>query len=208
MTLRAPRRGLTLLEMMVTLVIVALVVSLLWQALAQLGRIERLLGAGQLQSLSNSVRAEWVRNALEGLLPGEAHTPQAFGGSEHELKGMTARAPSVSDLGAVDFVLRIDTDERAGETRLLWSLAPSGLSLRTEAPPVALLSWPGRTGRFRYLDAKGEWHDTWPPALGLQTGGLPEAVALETGLDEVPLLVASTRVSPLPLPSRRALEGF
>jgi hypothetical protein len=77
-----------------------------------------------------------------------------------------------------------------------------------EAEPVVLLSWPGRTGRLRYLDASGEWRDSWPPEQGPPGAALPRAVALETGLEGVALLVAPTRTSELPLPTRRQMESM
>ena len=51
-----PTRGLTLLEMLVTLVIVALVAAILGQALGQLARIERLLESGQLRSAAAALQ--------------------------------------------------------------------------------------------------------------------------------------------------------
>ena len=67
---RTRAAGLTLMEMLVTLVILAMVAGILGQALGQLARIERLLEAGQLRSAVVSLRAEWVRGALAALIPG------------------------------------------------------------------------------------------------------------------------------------------
>lgn len=198
-------RGFTLLEMLVTLVVVSLVAGVLGQALFQLSRIERLLEGGQLSSMADAVRANWVRSAIEFLLPGEEGSSERLVGSERELEGLSADVPMLPAPGLAKLHLRLEFDAAAGATQL--QLLDSAAFLGKEAnAPVVLLSWPGREGRFRYLDDAGVWHENWPLPLKSSASGLPRAILLETGLPALPAVVAATRASPVPMLSRRQVE--
>jgi len=205
---RAPGpRGITLIEMLVTLMIVGFVASLVGQALFQLSRVERLLEGGQLRGMADSVRAEWVRSAIESMLPGEAGSADRLRGSERELQGLSADVPMLPAPGLASLHLRLVFLDTQGITQLQL-LAPEPTQGAVEAEPVVLLSWPGREGRFRYLDAGGEWRDSWPAPLGPPGAALPRVIAVETGLAEMRLLLAATRASEVPLPSRRQVEAM
>ena len=199
--------GFTLLEMLVTLVVVSLVAGLLGQALFQLSRIERLLEGGRLSSMADAVRANWVRSAIESLLPGEEGSSERLLGSERELEGLSADVPMLPAPGLAKLHLRLEFDAAAGATQLqlLESFASQGQDARE---PVVLLSWPGREGRFRYLDDTGLWHENWPLPFKSSASGLPRAILLETGLPTLPAFVAVTRASPVPALTRRQVESL
>ena len=197
-------RGFTLLEMLVTLVVVSLVAGVLGQALFQLARIERLLEGGQLSSMADAVRANWVRSAIEFLLPGEEGSSERLVGSERELEGLSADVPMLPAPGLAKLHLRLEFDAAAGATQL--QLLDTAASQGQAGEPVVLLSWPGREGRFRYLDDAGVWHENWPLPLKSSAAGLPRAILLETGLPALPAVVAATRASPVPMLSRRQVE--
>ena len=201
------RSGFTLMEMMVTLVIVSLVAGLVGQALFQLSRVERLLEGGQLRSMAASVRAQWVRSAIESLLPGEAGSADRLRGSERELQGLSTDVPMLPAPGLARLHLRLVFLEPAGVTQL-HLLAAEPVQGGAQAEPVVLLTWPGRDGRFRYLDALGEWRGDWPAPLGPPGAALPRAIALETGLPGMRLLLATTRASEVTLPTRAQLESM
>jgi prepilin-type N-terminal cleavage/methylation domain-containing protein len=200
-------RGFTLIEMLVALVIVSFIAGLVGQALFQLSRVERLLEGGQLRGMADSVRAEWVRSAIESLLPGEVGSADRLRGSERELQGLSADVPMLPAPGLARLHLRLVFIEAAGVTQLQL-LAPAPVQEAAEAAPVVLLSWPGREGRFRYLDAAGEWRGDWPAPLGPPGAALPRVIAVETGLAEMRLLLAATRASEVPLPTRRQFEAM
>lgn len=199
--------GTTLIEMLVTLVIVGFVAGLVGQALTQLSRIERLLEGGQLRSMADSVRAEWVRSAIESLLPGEAGSTDRLRGDERELQGLSADVPMLPAPSLAPLHLRLIYNEASGQTQLQ-SLAPAVEQTGAEVESVVLLSWAGREGRFRYLDAAGQWRDDWPAGIGPQAKALPSVIALETGLPELRLVLAAPRASETVLPSRRRLESL
>jgi prepilin-type N-terminal cleavage/methylation domain-containing protein len=207
---RWPRRlrvpGFTLLEMLVTLVVVSLMAGVLGQAMFQLSRIERLIEGGQLNSMADAVRADWIRSAIESLLPGEEGSDERLVGSERELEGLSADVPMLPAPGLARLRMRLSFDVTAGETQLQL-LETSALQGQSTNEPVVLLSWPGQDGRFRYLDDAGAWHEKWP--LSSSSGSaLPRAILLETGLPALPILIGATRASPVPVMSRRQVESL
>ena len=210
-------RGLTLLEMLVTLVILSFVAVILGQALNQLARVERLLEGGQLRSAVVALRAEWVRAALTGLLPGTVQNERLLG-TERELQGMSTEVPQWPAPGLARLHLRLSTDDRAGVTRLELLAEPG-----TATAPVVLLEWPGPEGRFVYLDAQQRWVDRWPGATisganadaSVSAGTdqrsaatLPLAVMLNTGPQGPGLVLAVPLAKASPAPTRAALEGM
>jgi len=202
--------GFTLLEMLVTLVIVSRVVGILWQALAQISRIESLLKRSELQSLASQVRADWVRQALSALQAAEPTATHRFKGSPNSLEGLTTELPG--ELGNVFGTLKltITFDTASGYSRLMMlprerADALSGASAPKQGP-VTLIEWPGAMGRFRYLDASGIWNDRWPRE-GLQDSpSLPLAVLVETGGGDIGPIFAAVRTSDFSLPRRSQLE--
>jgi hypothetical protein len=192
--------------MLVTLVVVALLATIVAQALAQLARIERLLEGGQLDSMVDSVRAEWVRDTLAALLPGRVAERERLAGTTLGLTGLSADAPLLPAPGLARVRLRLVFEERTGVTALHYD-DPSLEDRSSEPRSVVLLSWPGRSGRFRYLDHKGQWQDEWSSRnSGMRA--LPAAIVLETGLAALPMIVAAPRATETQLPTRRQLESM
>jgi prepilin-type N-terminal cleavage/methylation domain-containing protein len=209
-TRRSPARrtlGFTLLEMLVTLVVVSLVAGVLSQALFQLSRVERLLEGGQLSGMADSVRADWIRSAIESLLPGEVGGSERLRGSERELQGLSADVPMLPAPGLAALHLRLEFDEALGMTQLQLLQTPAS-QVGEAREPLVLLSWPGREGRFRYLDDTGTWQENWPLPSNPRGAGLPRAISVETGLAAMPFLVAATRASPMGLLTRRQVESL
>ena len=198
--------------MLVTLVILSLVATILSQALGQLARIERQLESGQLPSTVDSLRSEWVRAALAGLIPGTAPAEQVRG-SVTEVQGLSSEVPQWPAPGLARLHLRLSIDERAGSTRL--ELLPES---GDGAAAVVLLQWKGTGARFQYLDEQDRWGDRWPPLSTANTAvagttspttqALPRAVALDTGPAGPGFLVAVPLASPTPQPTRATLEAL
>jgi prepilin-type N-terminal cleavage/methylation domain-containing protein len=201
-------RGFTLLEMLITLMIVSLVAGIVWQAMGQLARVERLLEQGQMQSLAQAVRGEWLRSAFASLLPGTAQTHDRFQGSSTELSGLSAEAPVWPVPGLAFFRLRLEYDAVSNTT----ALRVSGEATLPDMAPdayITLLSWPGRDGKLSYLDEGGQWQDAWPPSgLAKTAPALPRAILLETGIQAMRLVLATTLASSLQMPARIQLESM
>ncbi len=208
---RGLRRGLhagfTLLEMLVTLLIVSLVAAIVWQAMGQLARIEGLLEQGQMQGLAQTVRGEWVRSALASLMPGTPDSAERFQGSATELSGLSADVPRWPAPGLAVLHLRLVRDAEGRSTVL--QLVDDAADGSTTGPVVTpLLSWAGSEGRFLFEDDQGQWQDQWPPLSLKKAPPLPRAVLLQTGLPEMRLLVAAPVTSEVQMPGRRQLEGL
>jgi len=197
--------------MLVTLAVVALVAAVLAQALVQLARVEQLLEGGRLRSVAEALRVEWVRSALEALVPA-TNSDEVLSGSEREFSGWSSAVPLLPEPGMAQLRLRLVTADDGSLTELL--LLP-GADAPTR-PALSLLSWPGRQGHFRYLDEQGQWQDRWP-ALNTQNivarpqagaaPPMPRLIALVTGLPAQSLVFAAPRASPQPLPTKRQLEA-
>lgn len=200
------RRGFTLLEMLVTLVIVAAVAAVLAQAMGQLRRVEELLMREELVATGGELQARWIVQALESIQPLPLEAGAAMRGTAEGLQALTLAAPAYPEatLGAV--ALDLERGQQPERTTL-------ALSVRDRAGgaagPVIRLSWPGRSGRIRYQDHQGAWSDVWPPAHRLPPHErLPALIAVETGWDERPLLLAVLRTGSVPLPTRKRVEAM
>lgn len=174
-------QGLTLLETLVTLVVVAMVAGLLSEGLFQVARIEQRLGGAQLQAQVQRLHALWVQQALEGLLPAPLDRPERFRGSPRALNGISTLVPTADGMGpqAVQLSLQFEAQTGVTELRLSHGIDPQGLG-----EGVVLARWSGDSGVLRYQDSGGAWQAQWPPS---QDGdlripaALPQAVAVDRG---------------------------
>ena len=191
--------GLTLIEMLITLAIVSALVALVAQAMAQVQRVERLLAFGQGQAQLELVRLEQLRAALEAALPLPANSDGEFRGDSSQLQFLSADAPSVAGgrLAAIKLSLRFDADQQ--QTHLVLEMGTVG---RTKSWVVR--SWPGRSGRFNYLDASGKVHESWPLSKS-SAGGLPAVLVVDPDAAGVSAAIMRLGTSPSALKSRREL---
>lgn len=154
-------RGFTLVEVLVVLVITSMVSALLFQVLAQVGRVQSRFGEQLAQSQEGAMRAEWFREVVHGLQVVEADNAQRFVGQRQRFVGLT-RTGLQARAGAAHFVaveVRETPKTPGGEVRV--AQAPSGEQATT------LLAWAGSgTAEFAYLDSNGVEYTQWPPAPG------------------------------------------
>lgn len=193
------QRGLTLLELLVTLVIAAMLVGLLSQSVSLVYRIEALLADERLRGQALLLRVEWLRHSLAGLQPGDRTGQGALRGSARDLTGRTTNPIGPNGGGWGELSLKMRFEPESGET----VLETVGLAPERRAQP--LLRWPGDVGRFGYLRRDGTLEPQWPPALGAQDA-LPAAVVVETALPGFTALIAVPQTVESNLPSRRDYE--
>lgn len=193
--------GLTLIEMLITLAIVSALVTLIAQALAQVQRIERLLEMGQADAQLRAIRMEQLRSTLEAALPLPAGSAGAFGGDASQLSLVSSDAPSVDGgrLAPVRLMLRYEPDSR--ETSLVVEVGDD--ARRTS---WTVQRWPGRSGRFNYLDAGGEVHDAWPVTKAA-AGKLPAVLVIDPDNSTSSAFVMKLGATSSALPSRRDVVG-
>jgi len=182
--------GLTLLEMLVTLVLFGLISLLLWQALAQLAVLEARLSDPRVLNDGPALQRAWVYHALAGTATSATGDAQRFSGRADRIDTWTTQAPWPSAAGLERMTLRLVTRgegaERTTEVQaaraLAVALSPLGaddlvslpLDAGTPGQAAVLWRWEGE-GRFEFLDAARQWVSTWPPA-GARSGDLATAL--------------------------------
>lgn len=197
----------TLLETLVTLVIVAMVAGLLSEGLFQIARIEQRLGGAQLQAQLERLHVLWVQQALEGLLPGAADKPERFRGGPRELSGLSTLVPSPERLGPQALRLSLQFEPQAGMSELSLSY---GVDAARMTAAIVLARWQGDSGVLRYQDSAGGWQPQWPPS---QDGDLripaplPQGIAVDRGdANGGLLLLARPAARGEPLAGQSAIE--
>lgn len=161
--------GFTLMEMLVTLGLFAVVSGLLWQAMGSLMRLETRLADSRLFVAEEALHSEWIRQALRGMMSGAQGDPFRFSGKANRLSGLTSMPPWPRTAGPEPMELEIRAKDHE----------PTQLVARRPGLPKVewqLWEWPSK-GAFSYLDHKGGWHEEWPPPLG-QWPVLPAAIRL------------------------------
>lgn len=179
------QRGFTLMETLVMLIISALAVTLMMQALSSFNRsrehIVRLEGVRD----NDSVALGWLGDSLRGLVsvssaaqPGKVIEPAALddtdagNGLKGDANGFSAQTltPLLGPPG-VPVTVQWQVVRNAG----------SGDSLEYREPghqPMILPLNDADALAFSYLDSDGKVHDTWPPKQGLQDP-MPQTIQLQ-----------------------------
>lgn len=176
-------RGFTLVEMLVTLALVALVTSLLWQALATVAQLEGQLSRTRTLSNDDRLRRTWVVLALTGAMTGPQGDPIRFTGRPLRVSTYTSMPPWPGSLGPELMLLEL---EGISDGQRLIARRPG-----TDTP-MELWRWAGGDGRFDYLDAAGNWHEVWPPPNVTRAESLPAAVRLRGPQAGVVLVALTT----------------
>lgn len=157
-------RGFSLLEALVTLVIIALIATLLMQSLLHvLGLRERVL-RHERDARVEALHERWFRDSIAAAVADRPGLAPAFSGDAAGL-----RLQSLDPLRA------------QGLTGIDWRLLREGAALRLEYAEAAE-RWtlgPDDLGEasFGYLASDGSWHTAWPRA-GHADEVLPRAVRL------------------------------
>lgn len=169
-------RGFTLLETIVTLVIVSMIVVVLMQALRQSLALRTRILQHEQGARMDALQEQWFRDTVRGAI---ADLPDALGtmrGGATELELVTAAPLS-----------------GPGLAKIRWSLrqGPSGASLvydDAQWKGLEVLPGPLLEARFEYMDAEGAWRDAWEqPAPS--TPVFDEARALIPAEDALPRMI-------------------
>lgn len=165
-------RGFSLLEAMVTLVIVAMIMALLMQSLVYvLGLRERLL-RHEADARTAALHEQWFRESVASALGDAPDGAQPFAGSAEGFRMLGADALR-SGAGAV----------------LAWRIVDAAgrrhLEYVEEGEAVVVLADGLEEGRFEYRDLAGRWHEAWP-VEGLPDEHLPRAVRLNARRGDAP----------------------
>nr|WP_295784909.1 type II secretion system protein [Rhodoferax sp.] len=152
------QRGFTLIEMLVVLIMVAMISSVLFQALERSYSLQRRFGTELFKVQQGQMATDWYRQTVQGLYPDQLGASNTFHGDASSFSGLTTN-PLGDDHGAptpFQWTLVIHPDRNNTE-----------LTYRDSGPPTTLLTWRGTDAKFVYLDEQQVTHDRWPPPLGL-----------------------------------------
>ena len=198
---RAESRGFTLIEILVVLVITGFIVAILLQSLHQVIRLQTHFGSEIFHTQNGAMYADWFRQSIRGLMPDHVSGSRKFRGEPRRLSGLTISPMELESGSPAPFVWRLEFDSHTDLTALVYGDKGGKQTL-------TILTWRTDRGRFIYVDAENEAHDSWPPAPG-KWPQLPKAIYLECGNGEnMRLIVASPRASDLPLRRRKDFESL
>lgn len=176
--------GFTLLETIVTLVIVSMIVVVLMQALQQsLGLRTRLL-RHEREVRAAVLQEQWFRESVGSAI---ADLPDALGAMDGNARGLSL--VSAAPLSG------------PGLSKLYWSLqpVPGGVALAySEAggKPMTILAGPLTDAAFDYLDGEGRWLQEWKvPPVAETAAGANEMLPREVP-DQLPRMVRLHATTP------------
>ena len=144
--------GFTLLETVLTLVIVSLLVATLMQALSHALNLRTRILRVQSESRIDLLQEAWFR---ETVAAAQADLDDAMGGMIGSREELAYATPMPLVAG--------------GMSRVRWWLQRdgAGLSLHYADPDttdMVVVAGPLEDASFAYLDHQGQWHDAWQPA--------------------------------------------
>lgn len=192
-------RGFTLIEVLVVMIMVALIGSVLFQALEQAYRLKDRFGVELFNVQQGQMATDWYRQSVNGLYPDYADGAHVFKGGELEFSGLST-TPLSEDYGIATAVTwRLRPEPQHGISTLLYVVGKQ---------ETAILSWRGKEPRFGYLDDTRAAHDSWPPRLG-QFPQLPTQIQIQSrdGADSM-VLVATPMGPTAPLLRMRDVLGI
>lgn len=144
-------KGFSLLEAMVTLVVIALVATLLMQSLTHvLGMRERVL-RHERDARVEALHERWFRDSVTAAAADRPGASPSFRGDATSMAFFSLDALRAQSAAAVGWRLV----ENTGGVRLEYVEAGATWPLLVESIEA---------GAFAYLDSAGQWHDTWPVA--------------------------------------------
>jgi prepilin-type N-terminal cleavage/methylation domain-containing protein len=195
--------GFTLVEVLITLILLAMVAAVVLGSLRQVIEARTRLRPYLDRSEETTLVASWFRQTIGALITDYDDGQHLFAGTAADISGLTT-APLIGPPGtptAFRWSLKYDA---AGEVTVLeYGERPS--------ETIQIVRWVGHDGTFAYYGEDRKWHPTWPPLDADQSESiaqLPRLVRLSgVPSDLVPMTIAAPRASPVPPQLRRGLFG-
>lgn len=179
------RKGFTLLEMLVVLIIVSMISGILFEALGQIYKLQSRFGVHLAETQQGAMYNDWYRQIVQGIQNDYNLGKDTFKGSSNSFTGVTTSPLSLDYGTPTGITLSLEYNSQNETTDLLYLASDH---------KTRLSSWPGQhSTKFIYVDDKGERHDVWPPEFGLWPQ-LPDMIMLQYQKDgEQQFLVAAPR---------------
>jgi prepilin-type N-terminal cleavage/methylation domain-containing protein len=190
------QHGFTLVEVLVTLVLLSMVVAIVFGSLGQVLDARSRLRPYLDKSEETTLAASWFRQTVQALIADYDTGKNRFAATATTFSGLTA-SPLVGRAGTpTAFRWALKYDPSLDSTILEYSEA--------SANTIQIARWNGHDAVFSYYGQDKEWRPSWPPAdLDGSQGRpqLPQLVRLG-GLasDLFPTVVAAPRSSAVPRP--------
>ncbi|MBV8889994.1 MAG: prepilin-type N-terminal cleavage/methylation domain-containing protein [Alphaproteobacteria bacterium] len=189
--------GFTLVEVLVTLVIMAMVAAIAFGALRQVVDTRARLRPYLDQAQEVALATGWFRQTVQALIPDYDETgPHKFAGSAAVISGLTA-SPLIGPAGTpLPFEWALEYDPANDVTVLDYR--------EGSATPIRVAHWAARVGQFSFYAGDQNWHSAWPPTDADQSQEFPQLPQLVRlggmALDAFPTVIAAPRGSPVPRP--------
>jgi prepilin-type N-terminal cleavage/methylation domain-containing protein len=188
--------GFTLVEVLVTLVLLSMVVAITFGSFGQILHARSRLRPYLDRSEETALVASWFRQTVQALIADYDSGKDRFGATASSFSGLTA-SPLVGPPGTpTAFRWALKYDPGADVTVLEYTERPSNT--------IQIARWNSKDAVFSYYGQDQEWRPTWPPADLDQSATsvqLPQLVRLGGLPRELfPTIVAAPRASPVPRP--------
>ena len=171
--------GLTLIELLVTMVLLGFVVALMSGAFVQIAQMLRISSEHGNGFSGRWTQSRAMQDMVANMLPDPAFDVPLVGKSGEFTFSTLAMPPTANGVAQrATLVLKTSAFVSDAQTTTAIQLSPAILATgKTDQLPFEVASYKGRL-IFVYVDAKGLEHRQWPPAGTLQTDKLPSAIGL------------------------------
>ncbi|MBV8505275.1 MAG: prepilin-type N-terminal cleavage/methylation domain-containing protein [Alphaproteobacteria bacterium] len=195
--------GFTLVEVLVTLVLLSMVAAIVFGSLGQVLEARSRLRPYLDKSEETALVASWFRQTVQALIADYDTGKNRFAASANAFSGLTA-SPLLGPAGTpTAFTWALNYDPASDLTFLEYREKPSNT--------VEIARWSGKDAVFSYYGQDQEWRRVWPPTdLDTTTTvmQLPQLVRLGGLPSELfPTVVAAPRAAPVARPPAPSLLG-
>jgi prepilin-type N-terminal cleavage/methylation domain-containing protein len=183
--------GFTLVEVLVTLVLLSMVAAVAFGSLRQVLEARDRLRPYLDRSQETTLVSGWFRQTVQASIADYDEGKHRFAGTASEISGLTS-SPLVGPAGtptAFRWAMRYDS------VRDLTTLEYEESPRQT----LRIAAWAGHDGAFAYYAGEQKWQPAWPPSdpdQGKSIPQLPQLVRLSGApRDAVPMIIAAPRAS-------------
>jgi general secretion pathway protein J len=177
---RQLQKGLTLIELLVTMVLLGFVIALMSGAFVQIAQMLRISSEHGNGFPGRWTQSRTMQDVVSNLVPDPAYDVPLLGKST-AMTLTTMALPPVADGVAQRAALSLKTSAFAADSHTVTVLEASKVAETADfgdPPPFELARYKGRL-IFVYFDDTGSEHKQWPPAGSIRTDKLPSAIGLK-----------------------------
>ena len=173
------QNGLTLIELLVTMVLLGFVVALMSGAFVQIAQMLRISSEHGNGFSGRWTQSRGMQDMVANMLPDPGYDVPLVGKSAEMTLTTMALPPVASGVAQrATLILKTSSFASDAETATALQLTPfNEPKARTDVAPFEVAKYKGRLF-FVYLDASGVEYRQWPPAGATQTDKLPSAIGL------------------------------